>query len=66
MNLGNVAGSAFFGGNVAAGQTALGSVKNYQITVNAGLVSNPQKVGQDIIDAILAAERLSGQVFASV
>jgi hypothetical protein len=66
MNLGNVAGSAFFGGNVAAGQTALGNVKNYQITVNAGLVSNPQKVGQDIIEAILAAERLSGQVFASV
>jgi hypothetical protein len=65
-NLGLAAGGAFFGGNVAAGQTALDQAKNYQITVNAGLVSNPAQVGRDIIEAIKSAERLSGQVFVSV
>jgi hypothetical protein len=65
-NLGLAAGNAFFGGNVAAGQTALDQAKNYQITVNAGLVSNPAQVGRDIIEAIKSAERLSGQVFVSV
>ena len=64
--LGIAAGNAFFGGNVAAGQAALGTVNNLQISVNAGLVSNPATVGRDIIEAILAAERLSGQVFVSV
>lgn len=64
--LGLAAGNAFFGGNVAAGQAALGTVNNLQITVNSGLVSNPATVGRDIIEAILAAERLSGQVFVSV
>jgi hypothetical protein len=64
--LGLAAGNAFFGGNVAAGQTALDQAKNYQITVNAGLVSNPAQVGRDIIEAIKSAERLSGQVFVSV
>ena len=66
QSLGNYAGSAFFGGNVAAGQGALNQAKNYQITVNAGLVSNPASVGRDIIEAIKSAERLSGQVFVSV
>jgi len=65
-NLGLAAGGAFFGGNVAAGQTALDQAKNYQITVNAGLISNPAQVGRDIIEAIKSAERLSGQVFVSV
>jgi hypothetical protein len=64
--LGLAAGNAFFGGNVAAGQTALDQAKNYQITVNAGLISNPAQVGRDIIEAIKSAERLSGQVFVSV
>jgi hypothetical protein len=64
-NLGLSAGNAFFGGNVAAGQNALNQAQNYQITVNAGLVSNPASVGRDIIEAIKAAERLSGQVFVS-
>jgi hypothetical protein len=64
--LGLAAGNAFFGGNVAAGQTALDQAKSYQITVNAGLVSNPAQVGRDIIEAIKSAERLSGQVFVSV
>jgi hypothetical protein len=65
-NLGLAAGNAFFGGNVAAGQTAFDQAKTYQITVNAGLVSNPAQVGRDIIEAIKSAERLSGQVFVSV
>lgn len=63
--LGNVAGSAFFGGNVMAGEQALNRATNYQITVNAGLVSNPATVGRQIIEAIKASERLSGQVFVS-
>jgi hypothetical protein len=64
-SLGLSAGNAFFGPNVAAGQSALSAAQNYQITVNAGLVSNPATVGRDIIEAIKAAERLSGQVFVS-
>ncbi len=36
------------------------------IQVQAGLVSSPDQVGQQIIDAIRRAERRSGQVFASV
>jgi len=63
--LGLAAGNAFFGSNVANANTAMGTVNNLQITVNAGLVSNPATVGRDIIEAILAAERLSGQVFVS-
>ncbi len=35
------------------------------VTVNAGLVSTPAQVGQDIIEAIQKAQRLSGQVFAT-
>jgi hypothetical protein len=34
------------------------------ITVNAGLVSTPDQVGQDIIQAILKSQRRSGAVFA--
>lgn len=45
----------------------LGGDKNggINITVNAGLVSTPDQVGQDIIAAIQKAQRRSGQVFAS-
>ena len=64
--LGLAGGNAFFGGNVAAAQSAFDQAKTYQITVNAGLVSNPAQVGRDIIEAIKSAERLSGQVFVSV
>ena len=64
--LGGAAGNAFFGGNVANANAAMGTVNNLQITVNAGLVSNPAQVGRDIIEAIKSAERLSGQVFVSV
>jgi hypothetical protein len=35
------------------------------IQVQAGLVSSPDQVGQQIIDAIRRAERRSGQVFAA-
>ena len=35
------------------------------ITVNAGLVSTPAQVGQDIIAAIQKAERVSGEVFVT-
>ena len=66
QSLGDVAGNAFFGGNVAAGQAAMTQARTYQISVNAGLVSNPAQVGRDIIEAIKSAERLSGQVFVSV
>ena len=66
MSLGTAGGNAFFGGNVAAGRAAVGTVNNLQITVTAGLVSNPATVGRDIIEAIKSAERLSGQVFVSV
>jgi len=37
----------------------------YNIQVQAGLVSNPDQVGQEIIEAIRRAERRSGKVFAS-
>jgi hypothetical protein len=65
-SLGGAAGFSFFGGNVANANAAMGTVNNLQITVNAGLVSNPAQVGRDIIEAIKSAERLSGQVFVSV
>jgi hypothetical protein len=38
----------------------------YNITLQAGLVSSPDQVGQQIIEAIRRAERRSGQVFANV
>jgi hypothetical protein len=66
QSLGDVAAGSFFGGNVMAGQQTLNKANQYQITVNAGLVSNPATVGRSIIEAIKAAERLSGQVFVSV
>ena len=34
------------------------------ISVNAGLISTPDQIGQQIIEAILKAQRRSGQVFA--
>ena len=37
---------------------------NISINVDAGLIASPASVGQDIIDAILAAQRDSGVVFA--
>jgi len=54
-------------GGAAAGafMTTRGGTTN-NITVNAGLVSTPAQIGQDIIDAIQKAQRLSGQVFLGV
>ena len=50
-------------------QMGLGGIQglngaNITINLEAGLVSSPATVGQDIIDAILAAQRNSGAVFA--
>jgi len=46
-----------------------GSVRALQptmtININAGLVSTPDQIGQDIITAIQKAQRRSGQVFAN-
>lgn len=44
----------------------MGGGTTVNIQVQAGLVSSPDQVGQQIIDAIRRAERRSGQVFASV
>jgi len=41
-----------------------GSMGGITITVNAGLVSSPDQVGQQIIEAIQQAQRRSGPVFA--
>jgi len=49
-----------FGGGISG----LGLDFNPGITINAGLISSPASLGQDIIDAILAAQRNSGVVFA--
>jgi hypothetical protein len=65
-SLGMTGANAFFGATLGGAQAAQGQVANYQITVNAGLVSNPAQVGRDIIEAIKQAERVSGQVFVSV
>lgn len=64
--LGTTGANRFFGGALAGAQGAQGQVNQYQITVNAGLVSNPAQVGRDIIEAIKQAERVSGQVFVSL
>jgi len=65
-SLGATGANAFFGAALGGAQAAQGQVNQYQITVNAALVSNPAQVGRDIIEAIKAAERVSGQVFVSV
>lgn len=44
----------------------LGGGTTVNIQVQAGLVSSPDQVGQQIIEAIRRAERRSGQVFASL
>jgi hypothetical protein len=58
----NISGNA--GGFENAGIGGIGPFSNITINMDAGLVSSPATVGQDIIDAILAAQRNSGQVFA--
>ena len=52
------------GSNSMAGGLAGVDVGNFTFNIDAGLISSPATVGQDIIDAILAAQRNSGVVFA--
>ena len=40
------------------------AIGGMNISVNAGLISTPDQIGQQIIEAILKAQRRSGQVFA--
>lgn len=42
-----------------------GSMGGMNIVVNAGLVSTPAQIGQEIIEAILRAQRANGVVFAA-
>jgi len=63
QSLSDVGGS--LGGTAAGAFMGKGAGTNVNITVNAGLVSTPAQVGQDIIDAIQKAQRLSGQVFVA-
>jgi hypothetical protein len=58
----NTSGNA--GGFGTAGIGGIGPFDNITINLDAGLVSSPATIGQDIIDAILAAQRDSGVVFA--
>ena len=48
-----------------SGRNSGGLGGGINITVNAGLVSTPAQIGQQIIEAIQKAQRQSGQVFAS-
>ena len=52
------------GSNTMAGGLAGVDIGNFTFNIDAGLISSPATVGQDIIDAILAAQRDSGVVFA--
>jgi hypothetical protein len=58
----NTSGNA--GGFEQAGIGGIGPFDNLVINLDAGLISSPATIGQDIIDAILAAQRDSGVVFA--
>jgi hypothetical protein len=51
-------------GNQYGGRVSAANVGAMSITVNAGLVSTPDQVGQQIIEAIQRAQRRSGTVFA--
>jgi len=46
-------------------QTRNGSANTFNITVNAGIGTNPTQVGKEIVDAIKRFEKTSGPVFAS-
>jgi len=52
------------GFNSGAGGLAGIDFSNVTFNIDAGLISSPATVGQEIIDAILAAQRNSGLVFA--
>ena len=51
--------------NRTPGSSPLGGMGGITINVQAGLVSTPDQIGQQIIQAIQAAQRRSGPVFAS-
>jgi hypothetical protein len=61
---GPVLGSINASPNMGGGRVAASSVGAMSITVNAGLVSTPDQIGQQIIEAIQRAQRRSGTVFA--
>jgi hypothetical protein len=52
--------------NIGATGTGLmeSGMPSFTFNIDAGLISSPISIGQDIIDAILAAERANGTVFA--
>ena len=60
--MGGAAG--FTAPSLSGNKRGVGGAAGLNITVNAGLVSTPAQVGQDIIAAIQKAQRASGQVFA--
>jgi len=64
--LGLSSSTAFFGGSVNTAQQNLNAAKGITVNVNAGLVATPALMGQQIIDAILAAQRVGGTVFLGV
>ena len=64
--LGLNSSTAFFGGGVNTAQQNLNAAKGITVNVSAGLVATPALMGQQIIDAILAAQRVSGTVFVGV
>ena len=49
---------------MAGGLAGIDIGSNFTFNIDAGLISSPASIGQDIIDAILAAQRDSGAVFA--
>ena len=51
--------------NRTPGSSALGGMGGITINVQAGLVSTPDQIGQQIIEAIQNAQRRSGPVFAA-
>jgi hypothetical protein len=61
---GPVLGSINASPNMGGGRVSASSVGGTTITVNAGLVSTPDQIGQQIIEAIQRAQRRSGTVFA--
>lgn len=50
--------------DLSSNDRGMGGMAGVNVIVNAGLVSTPAQVGQDIIAAIQKAQRASGQVFA--
>jgi hypothetical protein len=64
--LGLSSSTAFFGGGVNTAQQNLNAAKGITVNVSAGVVSTPAQIGQQIVDAILAAQRTSGKVFLGV